>query len=514
MVGPGIMRNPHDLDRIVSERNGVVNKSLVSAYALRDHKPSSPAKNWEWRFIVVDEIPAISARPDGKGNFCIAGFFRPVRRLSIHGNGNRNTADQHQRCSSFYHCFSLKLGSGVSIIGSSEKFIELDKKQTVNAKTVKLLIIQKCILITVLLAGGCNRKEPPLSLVPVDNPRFIENTAFSSFEDLSSPKFSTLREKYQLDTVFHGEEDEFKRMLLLRDWIRKVVQISDFEDSYPGGEFAEGILDAALQGHGFHCGHYMVVQNAVMNSYGYVTRCIGAGPGVKGGPDGHHGINEIWSNKFHKWFLSDAKYNHHFEKDGIPLSALEVRDEYLKNKASDILLVKGPLRVAIEGDREVNKKGEVFEKSKERYAQTYTWIEWESVNDRFTHWPDNSDALAKLNMYADDYFKNNTWIWDGKPHWAYNTENMILISDRDAIEWTPNTIKADVTLEGDVASIALTSNTPNLKTYQFKKADDAEWKDVSNPVSVTLANAENELSFRSVNLAGVAGAPYKVIVTR
>ena len=40
---------------------------------------------------------------------------------------------------------------------------------------------------------------------------------------------------------------------------------------------------------------------------------------MKGIVDGHHGINEIWSNKYNKWFLSDAKYNHHFEKDGIPL---------------------------------------------------------------------------------------------------------------------------------------------------------------------------------------------------
>ncbi len=374
-------------------------------------------------------------------------------------------------------------------------------------------MLSKYVFIFILLMVSCGRKEP-LSLVPTKNPPFIENTAFSSFEDLSSPKFKALREKYQLDTVFHGEEDEFKRMLLLRDWIRKVVQISDFEESYPGNDFAEGILDAALGGHGFHCGHYMVVQNAVMNSYGYVTRCLGAGPGVKGGPDGHHGINEIWSNKFQKWFLSDAKYNHHFEKGGIPLSALEVRDEYLKNKAADIEMVKGPGRTAIESDGEVNAKGEIIQKTKERYAQTYTWIEWESVNNRFTEWPDNSDTLAWLNMYADEYFKTNTWIWDGRPHWAYKSGHMILISDRSAIEWTPNTIKANVTIEGEVASVALTSNTPNLKSYQLKETRDSEWRDIPNPASITLSKEENELLFRSVNLAGVGGVPYKVIVTR
>lgn len=371
----------------------------------------------------------------------------------------------------------------------------------------------KSILISILLMAGCSGKKP-MSQVAIDNPPFIENTAFTSFEDLSSPKFKSLREKYQLDTVFHGEEDEFKRMLLLRDWIRTVIQISDFEESYPGDDFTEGILDAALAGQGFHCGHYMIVQNAVMNSYGYVTRCLGAGPGVKGGPNGHHGINEIWSNQFQKWFLSDAKYNHHFEKDGIPLSALEIRDAYLKNKASDVTLVKGPDRKQILNDGVLNSKGEMVPITKERFAQTYTWIEWESVNNRFTAWPDNSSELAKLNMFADDYFKNNTWIWDGKPHWAYNTKNMILVSDRNALYWTPNTIKAEVKMEGEIASIDLSSNTPNRMSYQMQDSPDGEWKDISNPVTVSLKSSRNEILFRSTNMAGVSGIPYKVIVAR
>lgn len=371
----------------------------------------------------------------------------------------------------------------------------------------------KSILISILLMAGCSGKKP-MSQVAIDNPPFIENTAFTSFEDLSSPKFKSLREKYQLDTVFHGEEDEFKRMLLLRDWIRTVIQISDFEESYPGDDFTEGILDAALAGQGFHCGHYMIVQNAVMNSYGYVTRCIGAGPGVKGGPNGHHGINEIWSNQFQKWFLSDAKYNHHFEKNGIPLSALEIRDAYLKNKASDVTLVKGPDRKQILNDGVLNSKGEMVPITKERFAQTYTWIEWESVNNRFTAWPDNSSELAKLNMFADDYFKNNTWIWDGKPHWAYNTKNMILVSDRNALYWTPNTIKAEVKMEGEIASIDLSSNTPNRMSYQMQDSPDGEWKDISNPVTVSLKSSRNEILFRSTNMAGVSGIPYKVIVAR
>ena len=337
----------------------------------------------------------------------------------------------------------------------------------------------------------------------VKNPEFISNSVFSSFEDISSPKFSHLITKYRLDTIFHGETDEFKRVLLLRHWIKSVIAINDFGDPYPGEGYAEGILDAALKGQGFHCGHYMTVQNAVMNAFGYVTRTLGAGPGVKGGPDGHHGINEIWLNKYNKWFLSDAKYDHHFEKNGIPLSALEIRDEYLKNKAADIIKVKGPERIPFDIDAETGL-------SKEQNAQTYTWIEWHGYNNMFTVWPDYQDLLV---MYEDDYFKNNTWIWDGKRHWAFaKPEFMKLVQDRDKIYWTPNTISSKVSIDGNLAHVELTSVSPNLKEYQMKEIPSEEWKTVEEKFDKKMDKREYDLVFRTVNLANVPGPEHRIVI--
>ncbi|MEX1238286.1 MAG: hypothetical protein WEB30_01160 [Cyclobacteriaceae bacterium] len=368
-------------------------------------------------------------------------------------------------------------------------------------------------LLLGFLLIGCGNKEP-LTVDQSGNPSFIKNTAFKAYEDLTSPKFEALKEKYQLDTIFHGEQDEFKRQLLLRNWIRTVIHISDFEPDYPGEGYPEKILDAGLKGQGYHCGHYMIVQNAVMNAYGYVTRCLGAGPGVNGGPDGHHGINEVWSNEFQKWYLSDAKYNHHFEKGGIPLSALEIRDEYLKNKVADVVLVKGPERTPIQTDGVANAKGEMVQKTMVDFAQVYTWIEWESHNDRYTHWPESGDRISILNMYEDDYFKNNQWIWDGKPHWAYGTEFMKLVSDRSAIEWTPNTISSKVKIENGVASIELESETPNFSHYQMKRSSHKTWMEIPASVEIDLSGDREEIVFRSINLAGVTGPEHKVVIVR
>ncbi len=358
------------------------------------------------------------------------------------------------------------------------------------------------IFMVLSVCYSCTEKK--YHTIEVDNPEYRQNTAFRYSEDLSSPKFQNLIIKYQLDTIFHGEEDEFTRILLLREWIKTVIQIEDHGDPYPGGGYVEGILDEALDGTGFHCGHFMKVQNGIMNAYGYVTRTIGAGPGIKGVADGHHGINEVWSNKYNKWILSDAKYNHHFEKEGIPLSALEIRDEYLKNGAADIVMVKGINRIPTQFD-------ETFKRSAASFARTYTWIEYHTNNNMFTVWPKFETLLT---MYADDYFNNNTWIWGDKPHWAYDKpEFMIIEPNRDAIEWSPNTIDSKLSIEGHVAHIKLISDTPNLKEYQMKEMVSEDWQKVESNLQIELTDNTHEIIFRILNLANVFGPEHHVKIT-
>ncbi|MFT3702119.1 MAG: hypothetical protein QM802_07105 [Agriterribacter sp.] len=369
--------------------------------------------------------------------------------------------------------------------------------------------ISFCIFIT-CVSVSCHNSKPFHVEEVKNNPPYVANTAFTSFEDLSSPKFGALKNKYHTDTIFHGEQDEFKRILLLRNWISHTIKISDFEAHYPGEGYADSILDAAIKGQGYHCGHYMVVQNAVMNSYGYITRCMGAGPGIKDVADWHHGVNEIWSNTYKKWFLCDAKYNHHFEKKGIPLSALEIRDEYLKNAAADIVLVKGPNRLPIAYDSLKNAKGIFVKWYKKDFAQAYTWISFEKINNRFTNWPQNSDTLNYINVYDDQYFDNNTWYRDGKPHWAYHTRFWLPVKERKAIEWTPNTVAIKATVENNTAYVRLQSSTPNFKTYQMKTAPGNDWKNITDSITIALNKENIVLDFRAVNLANVAGPESQV----
>lgn len=364
------------------------------------------------------------------------------------------------------------------------------------------------IVAAVVFLASCRGKTYQIS--EKEAVEYKPNVAFATYENIALPRFDSLKIKYQLDTVFHGETDEFKRILLLRNWIRSHVSINDFGDPYPGADHPAGIIDAAAKGQGFHCGHYMVVQNAVMNAYGYVTRCLGSGPGVKGTNDGHHGMNEIWVNEFGKWVLSDAKFNHHFEKNGVPLSALEVRDEVLKNDAADIVLVKGPDRTAIQIDSLKDEKGKYVRRNKEWFAKWYTWIEWDQQANRFSAWP---SFQTKLNMFRDEYAKANTWYWDGKPHWAYNTNEVNYQEKRDAIEWTPNTVAANASVTDGRAEIHLQSSTPNFKEYQMRGPADTTWTKCDSLIKMTLDKDAEEYSFRAVNSQNVAGPEYRIAFT-
>ena len=357
------------------------------------------------------------------------------------------------------------------------------------------------IVLSVILFS-CGSRE--YYTVEVDNPVYKPNTVFESFEDLSTSKTDHLISKYQIDTIFHDETDEFKRILLLRHWIKSVIPIEDYAAPYPGEGNVERILDYALEGQGYDCGYFMRVQNAIMSAYGYVTRTLGSGPGVKGVRDGHHGINEIWINKYNKWFLSDAKYDTHFEKEGVPLSALEVRNEFIKNEAADIKSVKGPDRLPFDYDDEIGMTHTEF-------AELYTWVSWDAYNDRFTSWPDYTELLL---MYEDDYYRNNTWYRNSRPHWAYaSPRHLKLVQNRDELYFTPNTIKSEVEIDGNIVRVGLISDTPNFKEYQMKKSPEDEWVKVDPEFELELKSRKYDLVFRAVNLAGVSGPEHKIVIS-
>lgn len=361
-----------------------------------------------------------------------------------------------------------------------------------NSRVLALVVCVALFLPLSPLSAG------DLQVVDVQNPVFIPNTLFTGFEDLSSPRFDGLRDRYGLEEAVDGATDEFRRILLLRHWLHEHVNVVKTEPAVEGDPL--DMLAAAPDGGAYSCGHMMAMQQTVLSAMGHVTRSLFCGSGMKERRmSGSHGMNEVWVNDLQKWVAVDAEHDAHFEKEGVPLSAMEIRAEVWKNGGKDVYRADGP-------DRE--RQPPERDDSWGRTPRTYAFISWYPEMDLHTRYPEKRSA--KEIVIDDEIWRNNTWYRSGGvKHFAYEKDLFIPVSDPTAIYWTPNVLKVDAVVDGDSARVSVTSETPNLEEYQIRTPG-GEWS--ATPAAFTLdVGGGGEWQLRSVNTAGVSGPVYRLV---
>lgn len=347
-----------------------------------------------------------------------------------------------------------------------------------------------CIVCLVAVMSG----GESFRVVAQDNPRLsINEMAFAS-EDLRSPRFAELRARFAIDDAVRGVDGEFARILALRHWIAGRIRIEDDNPTGIPRQDAWDILVAAEAGGGFHCAHFRLVQQAVLSAYGHVTRCLGAGDGRRE-RGRHHGVNEVWVNELCKWVLIDAKYDLHYEKAGVPLSALEMRAEILADGGAAVERAYGPARSRREAPYPDT-------------LETYRWLSWELNGNAFSNL--SNQVSSALVCHQDDFTRANTWYRDGSPHWAYDA-GFFIAAKRTWIEWTPNVVSSDVHLAGDRAHIRLSSSTPNFRTYTMRQAA-GTWEACADRIDLAIPAAGLRLEFQAENLAGVRGPVHRIVI--
>jgi hypothetical protein len=338
--------------------------------------------------------------------------------------------------------------------------------------------------------------KPSAVKATVSGPRFVAPEVFHGHEDFHHPRLRRLREEYGLDAVVKGEESDFRRMLKLRAWVHSRWPI-DNTQNFSGDAFQ--ILEKARDGSGFHCAHSMTVQYAVMTAMGHVARNLGTDADhEKVGKSRHHGVNEVWSNEHAKWVLLDAKYDSHFERGGVPLSALEVHDAVRAGKIADVVPVRGL-------DRKPAPLG--GPDSIEASVENYWWVSWHVRADSFTqpHWSGGSRLVVPDN----DAFRSTVWHRGGAnglvKHWAYAANAFIPVKDARQIEWTPGVPAFRLAQKTDASlDVRLQSATPNFKEYEVRLKG-GDWKPSGDRFDWPLERGENRLEVRARNLFGIAG---------
>ncbi|UKS66429.1 transglutaminase-like domain-containing protein [Rossellomorea marisflavi] len=98
----------------------------------------------------------------------------------------------------------------------------------------------------------------------------------------------------------------------------------------PAGSSTLDILKRAASGERFRCVEYASVTRDVLIAFGHPARSVNLlsiDADYGGTGKGHMGT-EVWSNQLDKWIFLDPQFNCHAEKDGLPLSYLELVENH------------------------------------------------------------------------------------------------------------------------------------------------------------------------------------------
>ena len=382
-----------------------------------------------------------------------------------------------------------------------------------HSKTFKarVVVVPLWMMIASTIASGAQTSTRPVQIkdakgnivgATIRGPEFHAPELFNGFEDFDSPLIQRLRHEYQLDQVVKGETNEFRGMLKLRNWVHSRWPI-DNDQKFMGDVFE--ILEKAKTGAGFYCTHSMRVQHAVMTAMGFVARDLGVDVNHEQfGRSIHHGVNEVWSNQYAKWILLDAKYNIHYERAGVPLSALEVHEAVRAWKARDVLTVQGIDRKAV-----TLKDSEYPTNS----PHSYWWVAYNTGQRQFTGTSDN----RRLVILDNAPFRETRWYRQTsnglRESWAYQANAFVPTRERGQIEWTPGV--PDVQLQQISTTeldLSVTSATPNFKAYRIR-ANGGSWQAITGDrFRWRIKPGENELDVQTRNLFDVDGSVVSLTV--
>jgi len=162
------------------------------------------------------------------------------------------------------------------------------------------------------------------------------------YESPDIPEMVELREKYSLEEVIAGEEKEVDKFIALRNWVQTRWEIHEYDQITEKNNSLK-ILEAASEGKLFQCWYYATVFVQCATSLGYKARrlAIGINPAcIRPGNTGHI-IAEIWSDELKKWLVMDADANCHYERDGIPQSALEIHNIWVTHQLQKVKYIQG-----------------------------------------------------------------------------------------------------------------------------------------------------------------------------
>jgi len=341
-------------------------------------------------------------------------------------------------------------------------------------------------------------------VIRCDLPAFVGDHTRMDYGDPLAPRTVQVREEYHLDDIVAGYDTEFAAQCALKRWVRSrwdhgwSLQFGEVQD-------ALDILHAADEGEHFNCGFYSRVFVECARSLGWVARPTGVGVRDVAFPRGHnvgnvgHSVPEIWSNEFRKWIILDPDLNVHYERDGVPLSALELHDAWLAHEAEAVTMVQ-------EKPAFVCPTGEHVSLVKQLMPDLTHFSE-----QTVAHGMRRFSRHRVLDYYARLSIGPFTWL-DGRclpsfvVHFGPGSTGKLTSNPAD-LYWTVNMVRLGAAAswaEGPKLALTLEHCMPWFDHYEVR-VNGGEWQREAETCDWPLHEGENVLEVRPVNVCGRAG---------
>jgi hypothetical protein len=339
--------------------------------------------------------------------------------------------------------------------------------------------------------GGRTATLRTLESLPFVESEYTKRFRFDSFDN---PKLKELRQRGRLDEVIAPGQDEFDQQVRLMDWTHR--QFKKFGRPSTNCHGALQILQAIDEGHTFFCAHYANVLVSAAASLGWVDRPLALrrhqGANKKGGST-EHSVTEIWSNQHRKWVMLDPTSNMYLEKDGVPLNAFELRQEWFYRDGTNLVFVVGK------------------ERKKYRKSDLPVFLGRFAGFGDLTVDPDEPDKYGFIG-----YIPNTDLMNSG-----YDYAKMFITKDVlcDGTKWHTRTLPANpaadpyfplgqaalnLSAEGGKLHVTLQTLTPNFKRYEVQ-IDGGGWKSSGDQFDWPIRPGPSRLEARTVNQFGIAG---------
>lgn len=372
---------------------------------------------------------------------------------------------------------------------------------TKTMRNIALLLFSSAALTfaeEIILREGTQFKlaAETVTITKVSTLPYVESeyTRLFQFDSAENPKLKELRNRYNLTEVIASATNEFDQQILLLDWVHH--RFPKFGQPTKTTRGALDILSGIDSGETFFCSQYAQLFASAAASLGWIDRVLALRRHSDAGHSGstEHSTTEIWSNQHRKWIMLDPTSNMYLEKQGVPLNAFEIRQEWFYNSGRDLTFVIG--------------------KDKKRYRKSDLPI----FLKKFPGFGELTIDPHELDKYGFIGYIPNTDLMDS----GFDYGRMFITKDQlcNGTSWHRRKLpenpevdpyfpinQAALSLErtGDNLTVRFKTLTPNFKQFEVK-LDSSQWHTAGDSFSWEPHAGLNSLEVRSINGFNLPGS--------